>query len=145
MIIRPMETQGLLARGALAAGIEECRPIKTTTLAEPPTPGVGRASPISYLVTESFMLQIPDETNSTFHNESNSCHAYHEPDGKDRKRDTSVVFLTSGQCVNHFKQIRFPVVQFFSRGHPRTFLHRVSASQVPMHFGNRKYDSTTCK
>ena len=143
MITRPMETQGLLAKGALAAGVEEWSN-KITSLAEPSVPGLGRASPQFYL-TESFLLQIPHETNSIFHNESISCHAYHEPDGKDRKHDTSVAFLTSGQRVNHFKQIRFPVVQFFKRGHPRTFLHRISASQVPMRFGNRFYDSKTCK
>jgi hypothetical protein len=80
MIVRPMETQGLLAKGALAAGIEEFKSIKTTTLAEPPAPGQGGASPPFYL-TESFMLQIPHETNSNFHRESISCHGDHEPDG----------------------------------------------------------------
>lgn len=142
MIIRPMETQGLLAKGALAAGIEEYRSIKATTPAEPPAPGPGLASPLFYL-TESFMLQIPDESNSTFHEWSRSCRGCHEPDGKDRIHDTSVAFLASGQRVNHFERIRFPVVQFFAPGHPMTFSHRISASRAQMRFGDRYHDSNS--
>jgi hypothetical protein len=146
MIVRPMETQGLHAKGALAGSIEECRSIKTTTLAEPPVilPSPVGASPLYYL-TESFMLQIPHELNPTVHRESTSCHVYHEPDGKDRKHDTSVAFLTCGQRVNHFKQIGFPVVQFFPRGHPRTFLHCISVSRAVRAFGHRYHASDSRK
>jgi hypothetical protein len=133
----------MLVKGALAMGIEECRSIKTAVPPGPSTPDPGGVSP-SYYLTESFLLQIQHETNSSFHIESTSCQGHHDPDGKDRY-ETSVVFWKKGQPIDQFKKLRFPVVQFFTSGHPMIFSHRISVDRHQQPLGNLHSDTDYCK
>jgi hypothetical protein len=143
-IVNPTDIPGLLVKGALAAGIEECRSIKNAVIPGPSAPGPGEAS-LSFYLTDSYLLQIPHETNSSFHIESSSCNGHHDPDGKDRIYDSCVVVLTKGQCMDQFTQLRFPVVQFFTSGHPQIFYHFMRIHGHQMLLGNVYSDANSCK
>ncbi len=143
-IFHPTDITALLVKGALAAGIEECSSIKNDALPGPSAPDPGGAS-LSYYLADSYLLQIPYETNSSFHMESTSCNGPHDPDGKDRRYDTYVVVLTKGQRMDQFTQLRFPVVHFFTSGHPQMFHHLMRIHGQQMLLGTLYSDANSCK
>jgi len=143
-VVRPMDSTGVVVRGALTAGIEHCMSINNDVPQVPPVP-VATGTNQYYSATKSYLISIPIQINSSFHMESESCSGRHDPDGKDRRYDFSEVFLPKDQRHDQFKPLRFPVVQFFNHHSQMLFKHFIYASPNPMAQGDFISGLQDCK